>query len=189
MDKASQAAQAAKKAAKDAVAKQLKAEDAKVLKQGLAAFKAGQHSEAVRLLDFYLKKNPGDKKAQATLYKARAQQRQQVDELLQAAGRELVSGAKDQARRLAQQALALDAGNARARKLLEQAGQSSAAPANAEAVRKLYYAGVEQYLQGDLAGAVETWKQVLAQDAVHLDAKRSLTRAQLELAALKKRGK
>lgn len=180
---------AAKKAAKKDVDKKLKAEDAKVLKQGLADLKAGKVGEAARLLDFYVKKNPGDKGAQTALFKARAQLRQKTDDLLQAAARELVAGNRAQAKALAGQALDLDANNARARKLLEQAGQAPAAPVNADAVRKLYYAGVEQYLSGDLAGAVDTWKKVLAQDAKHLDANRSLARAQLELAALKKRGK
>lgn len=183
------AALAAKKAAKSDVDKKLKAEDQKVLKQGLADLKAGKVGEAARLLDFYVKKNPGDKGAQTALFKARAQLRQKTDELLQGAARELVAGNRTQAKALAGQALAMDANNARARKLLEQAGQAAAAPVNADAVRKQYYAGVEQYLSGDLAGAVETWKKVLAQDAKHLDANRSLARAQLELAALKKRGK
>lgn len=187
--KVDKAAQAAKKDASKAVAQKLKAEDQKVLAQGLAALNAGKDGEAMRLLDFYLKKNPGDKKAETALFKARAQVRQKGDELLQAAARELVAGNRAQAQALAGQALELDPGNARARKLMEQAGQAPAAPVNAEAVRKLYYAGVEQYLAGDLAGAVDTWKKVLAQDGKHLDANRSLARAQLELAALKKRGK
>jgi tetratricopeptide (TPR) repeat protein len=186
---ADKAAAAAKKAASQAVAQKLKAEDQKVLKQGLAALKAAKYGEAMRLLDFYLKKNPGDKGAQTALFKARAQVRQKTDELLQAAARELVAGDREKTKALASEALAMDPGNTRARKLLEQSGQAPAAPVNADAVRKLYYAGVEQYLAGDLAGAVETWKKVLAQDANHLDANRSLARAQLELAALKKRGK
>lgn len=185
---ADKAAAAAKKSAAKAVAKKLKAEDEKVLKQGLAALSAGKNGEAMRLLDFYLKKNPGDKKAQTALFKARAQVRQKTDELLQGAARELVAGDRTKAKALANQALEIDPGNARARKLLEQAGQAPAV-VNADAVRKLYYAGVEQYLAGDLAGAVETWKKVLAQDPKHLDANRSLARAQLELAALKSRGK
>lgn len=185
---ADKAAQEARAAARQAVEKRLQAEDARVLKQGLEALDAGKASEAARLLDFYVKKNPGDAKAQAALFRARAQVRQRADELLQAAGRELVAGKRAEARTLARQALDLDPGNARARKLLEQAGQAAAAP-SAEAIRKEYYAGVEQYLAGDLAGAIATWKKVLAQDSAHLDANRSLARAQLELEALRQRGK
>jgi tetratricopeptide (TPR) repeat protein len=186
--KSEKAAQAARQAASKAVAKKLKDEDSKVLKQGLAALKAGKQGEGIRLLDFYLKKNPGDQGARTALFKARAQVRQASDELLQSAGRELVAGRREAAHSLAQKALDLDPNNARARKLLEQSGKAAAA-VDMAGVRKLYYAGVEQYLQGDLAAAVKTWNQVLAQDPQHLDAKRSLTRAQLELAALKKRGK
>jgi len=181
--------QAARQAAKGAVDKKLKAEDEKLLKQGLAAFKAGKHGQAVRLLDYFLKKNKGDKGAQTTLVKARALLRQKVDGLLQEAGRELVAGHRDKAHQLAAQALAEDAGNARARKMMGQAGKAEPKAVDAGSVRSLYYAGVEQYLQGDLQGAVNTWKRVLVMDAEHLDAKRSITRAQMELEALKKRAK
>lgn len=187
--KAEKAAQQAKQAASKAVAQKLKSEDHKVRQQGLAALKAGKVGEAMRLLDFYLKKNPTDNSAKTALYQARAQVRQRSDELLQAAARELVAGNRDKTKELAAQVLAMDEGNVRARKLMAQAGQAAAAPVNAEAIRKLYYAGVEQYLAGDLAGAVVTWKKLLAQDPKHLDANRSLARAQLELAALKQRGK
>ena len=185
----SKAAQAARKATKGAVEKKLKAEDEKLLKQGLAAFKSGKSGEAVRLLDYYLRKNKGDKAAQTTLVKARAQMRQKVDTLLESAGRELVAGNREKAHDLAAQAVAEDPSNARARKLMAQAGKAQPKAADAGALRTLYYAGVEQYLAGDLAGAVATWKKVLEQDPEHLDAKRSVTRAQIELEALKKRGK
>jgi cytochrome c-type biogenesis protein CcmH/NrfG len=112
-----------------------------------------------------------------------------VDGLLQEAGRELVAGNRDKANALAKQVLAEDAGNARARKLMEQAGKAEPKATDAATVRALYYAGVEQYLQGDLKGAVATWRKVLAMDPEHLDAKRSITRALIELDALEKRGK
>ena len=89
-----------------------------------------------------------------------------------------------------QRVLDQDPGNAPATQLLLQAGQAPAKPKrDEEAVKRLYYAGVEQYLAGDLAGAVDTWKKVLGQEPDHLDAKRSLARAELELEALRKRGK
>lgn len=182
------AAAAARQAVKKDVAKKLKAEDDKVRQQGLAALKAGKNGEAARLLSFYLKKNPADKEAGKALYKARAASRQKVDGLLQEAARHLVDGDKAKAKGLAQQALEQDPENARAKKLLAQAGESGP-KAPAEELRKQYYAGVELYLKGDLTGAVADWKKVLEADPGHLDARRSLTQAELELAALKKRGK
>ena len=180
---------AARKAVRKDVDRRLKDEDAKVRERGLAAAKAGKDAEAVRLLGFYMKKNPGDKAAGKALTQARGRLGEAVDELLQGAARELVGGDRGKAKDLAAQALKLDPESARARKLLEQAGQAEAPKTDAAAVKKLYYDGVEQYLSGDLAAAVATWKKVLAQDPEHLDAKRSLARAELELDALKKRGK
>jgi tetratricopeptide (TPR) repeat protein len=189
MDKSEKAVQAARQAASQAVARKLKDEDRKVKAEGLTAFKAGKLGEANRLLGFYLQKNPEDKEAQTLLYRLRAQLRQQTDDLLQAAARELVAGRRAEAKTLAAKALALDPGNARARKLLQQSGQAPASSANAETVRKQYYAGVEQYLAGNLEGAIATWREVLKADPQHLDAKRSLARVELELAALRQRGK
>jgi tetratricopeptide (TPR) repeat protein len=184
------AAVAARKAAKERVAERLKAEDAKVLKQGLAAVDAGRLGDAVRLLDFYLKKNPKDRGARSALFKARAKLREQRDDQLDQAAQALAGGDRGRARKLAQQVLDQDPGNAPATQLLLQAGQAPAKPKrDEEAVKRLYYAGVEQYLAGDLAGAVDTWKKVLGQEPDHLDAKRSLARAELELEALRKRGK
>jgi tetratricopeptide (TPR) repeat protein len=191
-DAKTKAAAAARQDAKKDVAKKLQAEDNKIKAQGLAALKAGKHAEAVKLLSFYLKKNPKDRAAEDSLFKARSSVRQKVDALLQEAARVLVEDDRAKAAKLAAEALALDPGNARAKKLAAQAGDSKpAAPAGAspEQLRKDYYAGVEQYLKGDLAGAIGTWKKVLAADAGQLDARRSLSQAELELVALKKHAK
>ncbi|HTB33309.1 MAG TPA: tetratricopeptide repeat protein, partial [bacterium] len=187
---AADAAAAARKAAHARVAERLKAQDAVVLKQGQEALRAGRLGEAVRLLDFYLKKNPKDEAARLSLTKARAQLRGQVEDRLSDAAAELAGGDRGQARRSAQEALDLDPQNVRASELLAKAGEAPAKPkVDHDSLRKLYYAGVEQYLQGDLAGAVATWKKVLASDPEQLDAKRSLAQAELELEALRKRGK
>ncbi len=183
-------AAAARKAASLAVARRLKAEDAKVRQRGMAAFKAGTYAEAVRLLDFYLKKNPEDSSAQTVLVKARGRMRAATDDLLRQAAGALQSGNRDEASALASRVLSQDPGNARARSLQRQAGEAPAPKKiDQEGVRKLYYYGVEQYLAGDLAGAVGTWKKVLSQEPDHLDAQRSLSRAELELDELRKRGK
>lgn len=187
---ANAAAAAARKAAKDRVAERLKAQDAQVLAQGRKALDAGQLAEAVRLLDFYLRKNPKDAGARRDLYRARARSRQAVDDLLDRGDEALGTGDRAQAHGLALKALEQDPGNARAAQLLARTGQALAAPkTDKDAIRREYYAGVEQYLQGDLAGAVGTWKKVLGEDPNNLDAKRSLARAELELEALRKRGK
>jgi tetratricopeptide (TPR) repeat protein len=187
---AADAAAAARKAAHERVAERLKAQDAQVLKQGQEALSAGRLSEAVRLLGFYLKKNPNAAAAELSLTKARAQLRGQVEDRLSDAAAALAGGDRSKARQAALAALDLDPQNVRANQLLAQAGEAPAKPkVGHDQLRKLYYAGVEQYLQGDLAGAVATWKKVLDGDPDQLDAKRSLAQAELELDALRKRGK
>jgi|GEM_PF-4492275 len=178
---AADAAAAARKAAHERVAERLKAQE---------ALSAGRLAEAVRLLGFYLKKNPNAAAAELSLTKARAQLRGQVEDRLSDAAAALAGGDRSKARQAAQAALDLDPQNVRAGQLLAQAGEAPAKPkADHDQLRKLYYAGVEQYLQGDLAGAVATWKKVLDGDPEQLDAKRSLAQAELELDALRKRGK
>ncbi len=184
----SSAALAAKKDAKTQVASKLKSQDAKVLVDGRAALKKGDLAAAVRLLDFYVKKNPGDKKAASDFYKAKTQRNQQVDEYLQVAGRELVNDNKAKAKEVLLKVLALDPANQRAEKMMAQVtGSASQAKVSAEALKKQYFQGVDAYLDGDLAKAIGLWKGVLDKDANHLDARRSLSQAELELEALQKR--
>jgi tetratricopeptide (TPR) repeat protein len=183
------AAKAARRAARSAVARRLKTEDAAMKRRGLAAFRDGRNADAARLLDFYLRHNPGDSLVEKDLVKARGRMRAAVDELLRQSEDSLAAGDRDRAGSLAAQALEQDPGNARARYLQHEAGLAPVKKLDLEAVRKLYYDGVEQYLAGDLQGAVATWTEVLKQDPDHLDAQRSLARAQLELQALKNIGK
>jgi tetratricopeptide (TPR) repeat protein len=183
------AAKAARRAARSAVARRLKSEDAGMKRRGLAAFREGRNSDAARLLGFYLSHNPGDSLVEKDLVKARGRMRAAVDELLRQSEDSLAAGDRDRAGSLAASALEQDPGNARARSLRHEAGLAPVKKLDLDAVRKLYYEGVEQYLAGDLQGAVATWTEVLKQDPDHLDAQRSLARAQLELQALKNIGK
>lgn len=186
---AAAAAAAARKSAQAAVERRLKAEDERVRERGVEAYRQGKDSEAVRLLDFYLAKNPGDAGIQTMLIKARGRMRAAVDGLLQSGRDALASGDRVKASTLAGKALDLDPGDARALALQKEAGRAPEKRVDQDAVRKLYYDGVEQYLAGDLASAVATWKKVLQQAPDNLDAKRSLDRAELELEALRQRGK
>jgi tetratricopeptide (TPR) repeat protein len=177
---------AARKSARTEVAQRLKAEDTKMKKRGLAAFQGGKDAEAARLLGFYLRNNPGDGSVEKALIEARGRMRAAVDALLRQASADLKAGDNVMAGNLAGLALEQDPGNARARALQREAGRSPAKKLDQDAVRKLYYDGVEQYLAGDLKGAVATWTKVLKQQPDHLDAQRSLARAELELQALKR---
>lgn len=181
-------ASAARKAVRKAVVSKLKSEDEKVLQGGLAAFKAGKLGQAVKLLDFYARKHPDSKAALQSLYKAKSQLSQQVDDLLQQAGRSLAGADKPGAKALIAKALALDPGSARANKMLAQVtGSEGTEKASAEQLKKQYFTGVDAYLDGDLPKAIGIWKKILEADPGHLDARRSLSQAEVELVALQKK--
>ncbi len=183
-DKISKARSDARKRA----ANTLRAEDKKVLEQGRKALKEGKFAVAVRALEFYAKRDPKDAKAGADLRMARSRLRQQVDLALQSAGRKMVEEDKAGAKRLIEEALALDPNNARGNQMLKQlTGAKSAQKATAEEVKSLYFKGVDSYLDGKLDEAIATWKKVLALDPEHPDARRSVRQAQLEQEALKAR--
>ena len=178
---------AAKRLARKAVASRLKSEDEKILKQGLAAAKDGKLSQAVRLLDFYVRKNPGNKQAAQAFFKAKSELGQEVEDLLQRAGRMLVDNDKDGAKQLIDKALALDPDNTRANKMLAQVtGSQGVLEVSQDALKKSYFEGVDAYLDGDLPKAIGIWKKILAVDPGHLDAQRSLSQAEVELSALQK---
>jgi tetratricopeptide (TPR) repeat protein len=67
------------------------------------------------------------------------------------------------------------------------AGGAPAKAASGEALKKQYFEGVDSYLEGNLPKAIGIWKKILAADPGHLDARRSLSQAEVELAALQKK--
>jgi tetratricopeptide (TPR) repeat protein len=54
-------------------------------------------------------------------------------------------------------------------------------PGEAARAEKLYENGLKAYLNGDVAGAIAMWEQVLKIDPGHVNALNNLTRARLEL--------
>ncbi len=57
-----------------------------------------------------------------------------------------------------------------------------------ETAEKMYYIGVNQYTEGDLKAAVETWKKVLAINPEDIKTQRDIKKAQAELEELQRRG-
>jgi tetratricopeptide (TPR) repeat protein len=71
--------------------------------------------------------------------------------------------------------------------LLQSKPSAPKAAVSAAALKKQYFDGVDSYLEGDLPKAIGIWKKILAADPGHLDARRSLSQAEVELAALQKK--
>ncbi len=184
------AAARARRTARAAVRRRLEAQDREVLGEARAAFSAGRWSAAARLLAFYTGHHPDDSRELRRLTEARGRARAEEEEYLRRGRAALASGDRSRALADARAALADVPDDARAAALESAAARGPApaapAPVDGAAVRRLYYAGVERYLDGDLAGAVATWNRVLAMRPDDLDARRSLARAELELKALRR---
>ncbi len=93
---------------------------------------------------------------------------------------------KSRAISLLKKVLALDPTNAEANKYIEElTGSKSEIAANAQQIKKLYYEGVDKYVNGDIEDAIKIWKKVLSLDPSYTEAKKNIGRAQEKLAAIK----
>jgi cytochrome c-type biogenesis protein CcmH/NrfG len=57
-----------------------------------------------------------------------------------------------------------------------------------EEIKKLYYDGVSLYLDGQNRRAIEVWRKILVLDPENQEAKSSITKAEMELKEMEKRG-
>jgi tetratricopeptide (TPR) repeat protein len=83
-------------------------------------------------------------------------------------------------------AIELDPNNEEANKGIESlTGKQSSAVLDAQKIRSLYYEGVDKYVNGEVESAIRIWKQVLAMDPNHAEAKKNIKRAEEKLLAIK----
>lgn len=121
------------------------------------------------------------------LFQARSNLRARVAALIEE-GRNLEkTGKGDAARAKWEAALKLDPENKEVAELLKKAaGKPKTTVADAEAVKKLYYKGVEKYIAGEIHDAIQLWKQCLDMDPNYTNAKLNIEKAYAKLNSLKK---
>ncbi len=124
------------------------------------------------------------------LTRANTQIRDEVKRYTDEGEQAMGEGRRPAAKALFEKALALDANNSRANSDYRKVagGTESAAKANADQVKKLYYQGVDYYVNGQLDKAIQSWNEVLKIDPSYQDALQNKQRAETKLAALKKLG-
>lgn len=96
-------------------------------------------------------------------------------------------GDKAKAKKEFEAVLALDPNDNAANDFIKRiTGTESKARVSADQVKKLYYEGVDHYVNNRIDKAIKTWENLLSMDPNHLDAKKNIDRARTKLAALKK---
>ena len=97
------------------------------------------------------------------------------------------AGNKKSARKWFDKSLSLDPNDETANSFIKKiTGTQSQAKLNAEEVKKLYYKGVDFYVNNQIEQAIDAWSRLLKMDSDHQDAKRNISRAKAKLAALKR---
>jgi len=93
---------------------------------------------------------------------------------------------KSRAISLLKKVLALDPSNTEANKDIEElTGSKSEIAANAQQIKRLYYEGVDKYVNGNIEEAIKTSKKVLNLDPGYAEAEENIKRAREKLAAIK----
>ncbi len=83
-------------------------------------------------------------------------------------------------------AIELDPNNEEANKGIQQiTGSESKVALDAQKIKSMYYEGVDKYVNGEVDAAIKIWKQVLAMDPNHVEARKNIKRAEEKLQAIK----
>jgi tetratricopeptide (TPR) repeat protein len=173
----------------DKLQNEQKNESEKYYRKGVELLSTGQINEAIANLEQALEVAPQDQRTKNLLYKARTQLRDNLKALL-ARGVELANaGRVAEAKEKFSDVLKLSPGNAEATEYLSKlTGQTAHAAVNKDEIKKLYYDGVSLYLDGQNRRAIEVWQKILVLDPDNQEAKTSITKAEMELKEMEKRG-
>jgi tetratricopeptide (TPR) repeat protein len=158
------------------------AEDLALLKAGQQALDKGKYKAAVNQLAYFVKAHPNSAEGKKAMYKARSRYRKAVEDLVMEASQSLEDGKEADAKKKLNQALDLDPNHVAANTMIKNlTGHVAQQKLSAEDTKKLYFQGVNLYLDGKISDAVKVWRDLLKQDPDHIEAKQSLARAEVEL--------
>ncbi len=158
-------------------------------RKGIELLSQGKLREAIFSLERAAELDPNDQGIKNLLYKTRTQLRENVKALM-ARGVELLnSGRATEAKEKFNEVLKLDPDNDEASEYLTNlTGKVAQVTVSKEEIKKLYYDGVSLYLDGQNRRAIEVWRKILVLDPENQEAKSSITKAEMELKEMEKRG-
>ncbi|MCD4812566.1 tetratricopeptide repeat protein [bacterium] len=158
-------------------------------RKGIELFSKGKLREAIVSLERAMEMDQNNQGIKNLLYKARTQLRENIKALM-ARGIELAnSGRIPESKEKFTEVLKLDPDNSEANDYLKKfTGKIAQVTVSKEEIKKLYYDGVSLYLDGQNRRAIEVWKKILLLDPENQEAKSSITKAEMELKEMEKRG-
>ncbi len=158
-------------------------------RKGIEMLSQGKLRQAVLSLERALEMDPKDQGIKNLLYKTRTQLRENVKALM-ARGIELSNfGRVPEAKEKFNEVLKLNPDHSEANEYLTSlTGRVAQVTVSKEEIKKLYYDGVSLYLDGKNRSAIEVWKKILLLDPDNQEAKSSITKAEMELKEMEKRG-
>ncbi len=156
---------------------------------GVQLLSKGKYREAIKFLESAAEADAKDQSIKNLLYKARTQLRENIKALL-ARGDELANaGRVAESKGKYTEVLKLDPNNNEAsEKIAALTGKVATVTVSKEEIKKLYYDGVSLYLDGQNKKAIEVWQKILVLDPNNQEAKSSITKAEMELKEMEKRG-
>ncbi len=156
---------------------------------GVELLSKGKYRQAIKFLESAAEEDPKDQSIKNLLYKATTQLRENIKALL-ARGDELANaGRVAEAKSKYNEVLKLDPNNNEASgKMAALTGKVATVTVSKEEIKKLYYDGVSLYLDGQNKKAIEVWQKILVLDPNNQEAKSSITKAEMELKEMEKRG-
>jgi Tfp pilus assembly protein PilF len=164
------------------------AEESESLTSARAAEEAGRVFEARRYYEAALRANPASADAGAALERLDAEASARADALAKKAASALDAGEYGRAEALANDALAYQPDNGRARSVLAAVSSSREKKPGAEAARRdyraVYMKGIEAYTDHNYAAAIAYWEQIPAESDLYAKAARNIERAKTVLKKL-----
>lgn len=105
---------------------------------------------------------------------------------LLAKAKQNISGDQKKSLSYYKKAIELDPNSEEANKGIERiTGSQSKVALDAQKIKSMYYEGVDKYVNGEVDSAIKIWKQVLAMDPGHVEARKNIKRAEEKLQAIK----
>ena len=164
-----------------------KSEFEKALSSGDRSEKAGKLRDAVQAFSRAVFVDPGNGEAKQRLDGARVHRSVKIEELLKDGQALFEGGNQKGSQEKFNDVLALDPNNEKANDYIKKmTGQQSQAKADAEQVKKIYYEGVNLYINGKIEEAITKWQECLKMDPSNINATSNINKAKAKLQSIQK---